>query len=205
MVTQGSDGSTWLSKILSSGVLVMQESISHRVGTSLYLAVRPARTTLSEQAMHSMQSETSREMSRKFFCIGMKEFNLQQTLSFTCLHRDLFFYACTVRKTQTPFKYMQRRIGLVYPLRNCVRPQLHCSYHYYTVYRCHTKWKYIVLTSRHICMWFISLQEHGLTRLECHDIEKITDERACVPRILLTQPQENLTIHIGNILAFIDC
>ena len=36
----------------------MYVSILHNVSTSLYLGVRPARTTLSEHAMHSMQSKT---------------------------------------------------------------------------------------------------------------------------------------------------
>jgi hypothetical protein len=34
-------------------------SILHRVSTSLCFGVRPARTTLSEHAMHSMQSEST--------------------------------------------------------------------------------------------------------------------------------------------------
>ena len=56
MVMLGSDSSVTEGKILSLAVVALYVNISHNVGTSLYLGVKPALTTLSEHAMHSIQS-----------------------------------------------------------------------------------------------------------------------------------------------------
>ena len=62
MVREGSAGSPRLGKTFSPGGEGRYVSISHRVGTSLNFGVRPARTTLSEHAMHSMQSVESKHI-----------------------------------------------------------------------------------------------------------------------------------------------
>ncbi len=57
------------------------------------------------------------------------------------------------------------------------------------------------LTPGQVCVREVGLKEHGLSRLEAHVVEEVRREAADVARELLTQPQDQLPLHVRHVLA----
>lgn len=68
MDTKGSEGSWTGGNNLELAGAGLYCNMSHSVFTSMYFGVNPARTVLSEQAMHSIQSRERERYNMSMYC-----------------------------------------------------------------------------------------------------------------------------------------